>query len=218
MIPAGARPGSQEAWTWGEDAFPPIDFAVQALVRDGMSVPPFDSHADGDRTLTAGGLTPEAWLAWVSALIALNSSMGEFATLGGEDLPAESLARGRALGEQMMEPWSVIDAPDRVRVRLHQLWDKYRRATRAREQPLALGDRGGRRLDARMRRSLWKDLSHLYDRLPTLTVLLVDYPTPAVMPVPPTTAVIAPAPDPAGYADQIRLGARQLASDGNGDV
>jgi hypothetical protein len=218
MIPAGARPGSRDAWTWGEDTFPPIDFAVQALVRDGMSVPPFDSHADGDGTLTAGGLTPEAWLAWVYALIDLNSSMGELTALVGEDLPAESLARGRALGEQMMEPWSVIDASDRVRVRLRRMWDEYRRATRAWEQPLALGERGARRLEARLHRSLWNDLSRLYERLPMLSVYLVDYPTPAVMPVPPTTAVIAPAPDPAAYADQIRLSARQLASDGNGDL
>lgn len=92
MIPAGARPGSMEAWTWGEDAFPPIDFAVQALLRDGMAVPPFHSHADGDGILRAGGLTPEAWRAWVSALIDLNGSMGELATLIGGDMPAEESA------------------------------------------------------------------------------------------------------------------------------
>jgi hypothetical protein len=200
-----------EAWTWGEDAFPPIDFAVQALLRDGMAVPPFDSHADGDGTLRAGGLTPEAWRAWVSALIDLNGSMGELATLIGGDMPAEELDRGRELGEQMMEPWSVIEAPDEVRIRLRQMWNEYRAATRAWEQPLALGDRGVRRLGGRMGHSLWADLARLHDRLPTLTVFLVSYPTPAVMPVAPTTCVIAPAADPAAYAEQVRAGARRLA-------
>jgi len=213
MIPAGARPGSREAWTWGEDAFAPIDFAVQALVRDGMRVPPFDSHADGDGTLRAGGLTSEAWRGWVSALIELNSSMADFAALVGMDMPAEALRHGRELGEQMMEPWSVIRESDEVSARLHQMWDEYRSATKAWEQPLALGERGSRRLDARTHRSLWSDLSRLHDRLPTLTVYLVEYPTPAVMPAPPTACVIAPDPDPVRYADQVRAAARQLTED-----
>jgi hypothetical protein len=200
-----------EAFTWGEDAFPPIDFAVQALVRDGMPVPPFDAHDDGDGTLRAGGLTPEAWRAWVSALVDLNTSMGELAALIGGDLPAETLARGRALGEQMMEPWSLIEATEEVvRSRLHQMWDDYRAATHAWEQPLALGERGARRLGGRLGHALWTDLARLHDRLPTLTVFLVDYPTPAVMPVPRASCLIAPAEDPAAYADQVRFGARRL--------
>lgn len=200
-----------EAWTWGEDAFPPIDFAVEALLRDGMAVPPFDSHANGDGTLRAGGLTPEAWRAWVSALIDLNGSMGELATLIGGDMPASELERGRELGERMVEPWSLIQASDEVRDRLHQMWDEYRAATRAWEQPLALGERGAGRLGSRTHRSLWSDLARLHDRLPTLAVYLVDYPTPAVMPVAPTACVIAPAADPDAYADQVRSAAQRLA-------
>lgn len=211
MMPAGARPGSMEAWAWGEDAFPPIDFAVQALVRDGMQVPPFDSHADGDGRLTASGLTPEMWLAWVSALVDLNQSMGEIAGLIGGDLPERTLARGRALGEQMMEPWSVIQAPEGVHDRLREMWDEYRAATRAWEQPLALGDRGVRRLGGRAGHTLWANLARLHERLPTLTVFLVGYPAPVVMQVAPTTCIIAPAGDPAAYADQVRAGARRLA-------
>lgn len=200
-----------EAWTWGEDAFPPIDFAVRALVRDGMRVPPFDKHADGDGTLRAGGLTPNVWTAWVSGLIDLNSSMSELAALIGGDLPAEALVRGRETSEQMMEPWSLITGSDEVRNRLHQMWDEYRTETRAWEQPLALGERGARALSGAIARSLWTDLASLHDRLPTLTVFLVEYPSRAVMTVPPTACVIAPEPDPAAYADQLRAAARHLA-------
>ena len=201
-----------EAWSWGEDAFPPIDFAVQALIRDGMPFPPFDQHADGDGTLRAGGLSTEMWSEWVSALIDLNSSMSQFAALIGGDLPADALQRGRETSDRMMEPWSLISGSDRVRNRLHQMWDEYRTATRAWEQPLALGERGARGLSGALARSLWTDLASLHDRLPTLTVFLVEYLTPGVMPVAPTACVIAPDPDPSAYADQVRAAAGRLAN------
>jgi hypothetical protein len=201
-----------EAWTWGEDAFPPLDFAVRALVDDGMQLGPFDQHAGGDGTLRAVGLTPETWLGWVSALVNLNSAMSDHATLMPGGLESQTLARGRATGEQMMAPWTLVPGTDELRARLRQMWDDYRNETRAWERPLPFADLGVRRLSGRMGHALWKDLARFHDRLSTLTVFLVSYPSSAVVPIPPTSCLIAPESDPAAYADQVREAARSLVS------
>lgn len=41
-----------------------IDFCVWVLEQDGLRVPPFDKHPDGDGSLQARGMTAENWLDW----------------------------------------------------------------------------------------------------------------------------------------------------------
>lgn len=58
----------------------------------------------------------------------------------------------------------------------------------------------------------WKALLPFHDRLPTLSVFLVDYPVPVVMAVPPTTCLIAPGGASAEYVSQVVAAAGQLAA------
>lgn len=44
---------------------PAIDFCVWVLEQDGLRVPPFDQHPDGDGSLRSRGMTAEAWRAWI---------------------------------------------------------------------------------------------------------------------------------------------------------
>ena len=47
-------------------------------------------------------------------------------------------------------------------------------------------------------RELWQALAPFRDRLAPLSVFLVEYPQPVVMPLPPATSLISPAEDPEG--------------------
>lgn len=44
-------------------------FCVITLIRDGLRVPPFDRHPDGDGALRTLGLDATAWLAWVREVV-----------------------------------------------------------------------------------------------------------------------------------------------------
>jgi len=64
----------------------------------------------------------------------------------------------------------------------------------------------------REQRALWKALTPFHDRLAPLSVFLVEYPEPVVMPLPPATCLIAPAADPEGYGGQLVEAAGLLAA------
>ncbi len=75
------------------------------------------------------------------------------------------------------------------------------------------GPRGVRnRLTPHEQRSLWKALLPVHDRLPTISIFLVDYPVPVVMAMPPTTCLIAPDDASAAYTTQVVAAAEQLAA------
>lgn len=76
--------------------------------------------------------------------------------------------------------------------------------------PLAQQRRGS----GREARDQWKALAAVRERLPTLSVLVVDYPVPTVMTVPPTTLLIAPAIGATAYTDQLVAGALALTAEG----
>ena len=78
---------------------------------------------------------------------------------------------------------------------------------------MSSGPRGVRnRLKPHEQRRLWKALLPVHDRLPTISVFLVDYPVPVVMALPPTTCLIAPDDASAAYVGQVVDAAGQLAA------
>jgi hypothetical protein len=213
MMPMGARPGSRAAWSWSEQHFAPVDLAVQTLVRDGMGVPPFDTHPDGDGTLRARGLTAEDWRAWVAALVVLHAEMRTLALTSRSMSPDERASRRWAPPDGLAEPWTLCPGSEELRARLREMFI----------EPPKPGDLAdpvdtllhGQRVvaphaGASAQRRLWRDLSSFADRLPSLVVLLVHYPGPVILPVPPTTCLVAPAHDADAYADQLRLAVRML--------
>jgi hypothetical protein len=55
---------SRNNWRYSEGSEPTIDFCLWVLQVDGLHVPPFDQHSDGDGSLRARGLTAEDWQSW----------------------------------------------------------------------------------------------------------------------------------------------------------
>ncbi len=55
-----------DPWHFRADVGHQANFAVWLLMRDGLRVPPFDRHPDGDRTLRSAGLNAVRW--WMLAI------------------------------------------------------------------------------------------------------------------------------------------------------
>ena len=60
---------STDQWYWSEVVFPPLDFCVHVLLRDGLRIAPFDQHIDGDGSLRELGLDADVWHRWVVTVI-----------------------------------------------------------------------------------------------------------------------------------------------------
>lgn len=51
------------------DSLDGLHFAVWVLLEDGLQVPPFTAHPDGNQTLRAAGLQEATWRAWVTTMV-----------------------------------------------------------------------------------------------------------------------------------------------------
>jgi hypothetical protein len=204
------RAGPSDGWFWAEDASPQISFCVHALVQDGLRIPPFDRHPEGDGTLRAPGLGSQTWNAWLSAVVAAQHRLS--GRVRAPDWLADRAGLA-ALVEAASAPAALCPGTPELRGRLGELWVDYQPIGARWKWDLTSGPRGVRnRMAPGEQRWLWKALVPFHDRLPTLSVLLVDYPVPVVMALPPTACLIAPASASADYARQVLAGAEQVAA------
>lgn len=112
-------------------------------------------------------------------------------------------------------PVTLCPGTPELRARLEELWVNYQPKGERWKWDMTSGPRGVRnRLAPHEQRWLWKALVPFHDRLPTISVFLVDYSTPIVMAVPPTTCLIAPSSASAEYVRQVLAAAEQLAAAG----
>ena len=207
----GLPVGSADRWHRSEDAFPPVSFCVRALILDGLAVPPFDRHSGADGRLREAGLDARAWGAWVRSVVRQREVLGAHArALGAPDARGPSPEQARAAAEVLREPGSFCPGSAELRARLNALFADFAAAGEAWRWRMS----DARRLhgSGRQQRALWKALVPLHDRLPTLSVLLVEYPEPVVMPLPPAACLIAPGDDPEGLGRQVVAAAKALAA------
>ncbi len=204
-----AAPG--DFWSWSEDAFPPISFCVRALVLDGLAVPPFDRHGDGDGRLRELGLDLATWQAWVASILRQQGILGDRAPARGTpEAPGPLLEQERAAAEVLSAPGSLCPGSEELRARLGELSADYAIWGQAWKRRLS----DARRLHGspRQQRALWKALEPFHDLLPTLSVYFVEYAEPVVMPLPPTTCLIAPEDRPDRFRRQVVAAADALAA------
>jgi hypothetical protein len=206
--------GSTDRWSWSEDAFEPLDFCVRTLVLDGLRVPPFDRHRDGDGALRAAGLNPPAWREWVEAVIRHRSALSAAAVDFGRDGDRERLfASAREAGAALQATGSLCPGSPGLQQQLNELWVAYQPLGDAWKRRMTIGEEGApRRFAAEGQRRLWNALLPFHDRLATISVFLVDYPVPVVMALPPTACLISPSHDADLYGRQVLDAAIQLAA------
>ena len=209
-----SRSDTGDRWHWSADVFSPLDFCVRALRRDGLRVPPFDQHPQGDQALQERGLEPDSWRAWVGAVIAARARLDELsrASLARGWPPSDQPALLEA-GEVLRRPSVVCPGSPELRVRLEEWWADYEPEGNRWKRAMTV-EQHRDRLPPDAQRWLWQALLPLHDRLETVSVFLVDYMAPVVMTVPPFAGLIATDPsdpDGWGYARMVLRTAEGLA-------
>ena len=199
--------GSSDEWHWSSDAFPPVAFCVRALVLDGLTVPPFDRHPNGDGRLQGLGLDAQTWGAWLAAILRQHATIDEHARTPGAP---ESRGSMLAAAEVVRKPGSFCPGPVKLQGRLDELFADYGPSGEA--WKWRMSDARRRHGSGRQQRALWNALVPFHDRLPTLVVFLVDYVEPLMMPLPPNTCLIAPGADSEEFGRQVLAAATALAS------
>jgi hypothetical protein len=123
------------------------------------------------------------WREWLAAVLRQHEVIDEHArTLGTPDAQGPMLEKARAAAMVLRTPCSFCPGPDSLRARLNELWDDYAPAGEDWKRQISPVQRlhGPRR----QQRALWNALTPFHGRLAPLTVYLVEYLEPVVMPVP----------------------------------
>lgn len=198
-------PSAEDQWQWHEGLSSLANVCVYALVRDGMRVPPFTQHPDGDNSLRRSGLTPMLWRRWLEAVL---KEMRRH-ELGQDAQMAPSRAR------PPQTPGSLCAGPIELGRAIDEMWLESLPAWNRWKAELTTGRLGIReRLAPGHYERLREALRPFHDIVPHLSIVLVEYPAPAIMPVPPTDVIVAlPVDAPAdSYAAGVLESARRLAS------
>jgi hypothetical protein len=91
-----------------------VQFAVWVLMKDGLSVPPFNAHGPGDLSFSAAGLTGADWLMWLRTMVEAHSS----------PWPAPNQS-GRHVSARIGNPMDFWPGPTHTRTRLALAWQEY---------------------------------------------------------------------------------------------
>jgi hypothetical protein len=59
---------AMDSWSLSIQADDGLEFALSALLHDGLKVPPFVHHGPGSRVLRRAGLTAQMWRSWVEEI------------------------------------------------------------------------------------------------------------------------------------------------------
>ena len=183
-----------------------VDFCLWVLERDGLRVPPFDHHPDGDGTLRAAGLDAASWRRWIAQVVA---SRDELDALFGAE--AHTALRGSTrLHERHLAllPAPLWDGGPEVGRLLAELAEEYRSVSTARTA-------GSERLPTPSEHRLADVLSPFRDAIPApLRTIFVAYPGPIRTEFPPSAVVLAVsgwAPAAADLVAEIVSSAEALA-------
>ncbi|MBE9053665.1 hypothetical protein IQ243_25345 [Nostocales cyanobacterium LEGE 11386] len=89
-----------------------VDFCIWVLKIDGLRVPPFDQHSDGNRILQDKGLDVESWQSWLAKVVATQDYRLHFQVPDLHAKVAEELASLQALTAQMVQQGGTIPVID----------------------------------------------------------------------------------------------------------
>ncbi len=153
--------GTNSSWTYSIGFNAEIDFCVWTLEVDGLHIPPFNFHPDGNKSLRASGLNANNWRAWFAEVATSQDRQQSPPTLwnGGYEV-------GEAL-EKLWEAYQLLLAQ-------RGSWD----------------EKIGRKLEKELPH-LWNDLKPYHTSINSLTIDLVNYSKEIVEVVSPTSVIFS---------------------------
>jgi hypothetical protein len=230
---------SRDDWSFaGGFREPSLDFCLWILQVDGLRVPPFDQHPDGDSSLRASGLTAEDWQSWFLRVIdpeqrerdikqLQQQANVEYLKISGEpDLESLQL---RYQAEQLkLSKGPPLPPPpefhfyhaswrgnDTVRNRLIELHAQYTSVSADHEQLCADVSRVWDKEERRSDTNLYDELKPYAPRIPSLSVYFVVYEYPLDYLVFPSTLLMTVQegqPGPQEYRERVLAAAAELAA------
>ena len=97
MDPLGTGP----SWTYSSGFNAAIDFCIWILEIDGMHIPPFDLHSEGNGSLRAKGLDANNWQAWFTRVVTSQDQ---------RQAPATLWMNGSEMREALKKLWESISS------------------------------------------------------------------------------------------------------------
>jgi hypothetical protein len=195
---------SGRSWHYSFGFHSDLDFCFWVLERDGLRVPPFDRHSDGDSSLRAAGLDVASWWVWLERTLAARDERRDF-------LRAVARQEVDRKPPRSIGPAALWDGVPAVGQRLLTLAEEFEAFTNERAAiKLGLVETHNA-CDAQ----LWRDLAPYRRKLPPVQIVAIGYPGPAQAVVPPDTILLALGnwpPTPAELSATILDGMQALAN------
>ena len=197
---------SRNTWVFRYDFSREIDFCVWILEVDGLRVPPFDQHSDGDGLLRTVGLDGAGWQSWLVRIVDLQLRQNEALQRLPKNRPPTSLDWKMTIIPEAREPVAAWTGNIAVRERLATLWEQYRPVADEREKAERKQSRKRHQLEIEQKISLWQDLKPYQRRIPTLSIYMIHYGQSLNYLIPPVTLLMTFSdrqPDVAGFREQL---------------
>lgn len=227
---------SQEPpWALKESFSPEIDFCIWVLEVDGLRVPPFDRHAEGDGSLRARSMNAEDWQSWVTRIVLLLDQRLLWHIEDQQSSVASSLKKLKAWQEQQYQqaatavrqiygeshppniwisnPSDIWDGEPSVGELLRELWSRYQSVFGERENNWS-----EQLVQAPGSQRLYDALIPYQTRIASLALYLVAYPEPVEYLVPPVSAILSVNNERSGsdtFKERVVHAAEGLAVVGN---
>ncbi|GCF07526.1 hypothetical protein [Dictyobacter arantiisoli] len=149
------------SWTYSSGFNAAIDFCIWILEIDGIHIPPFDLHPEGNGSLRAKGLDTNNWRAWFARVVTSQ--------------------------DQRQSPATLWMSGSEMREALEKLWEAYLLLS---DQRGSWDEKIGMKQNT-VWPNLWNDLKPYHTSLDALTIHLVNYSKEMVEVFPPTSVVLS---------------------------
>ncbi|HET8845644.1 MAG TPA: hypothetical protein VFN35_29520 [Ktedonobacteraceae bacterium] len=202
---------SRNSWHYSQGFQIDIDFCIWVLTADGLHVPPFDQHEDGDGSLHSLGFTAADWREWMARVMQrYHEGQAQLQQKQGST-PHERLRRLAELHDPL-RAWSGNAA---IGERLAELYKKYINLSSERKH-------GERLLEGRLRAAEKKRGTRLFDELlpfskhlPPLIIHYVYYQQELIYLFQPASIIISitdDTPDAEAFRSRLLSAAAELAA------
>jgi len=205
---------SRSSWTFSGGFDMMVDFCIWVLEVDGLHVPPFDQHPEGDGSLRATGLDAQGWQSWLMRVV--NLQYEQQRTRKGPLI--QQVDWQSVLVSEAYNPPHAWTGDVAVGNRLAELWEQYGPLSNERNKAEARLARKRHQVETDRRMNLWRDLSPYHSRIPTLVIHMVHYEKPINYLIPPVAVIMTYAdgqPDAVEFRERVLDAAAELAASGS---
>jgi hypothetical protein len=178
--------GTEKSWSFGHSFEMTVDFCVWVLEKDGLQVPPFNAHPDGDGTLRSAGLQAQEWRSWTARVVQLQSQESQ-ASVRREKTRPDPSSFFIADAHNPPASWSGNVG---VRKRLDELWEQYQPLSNMRSEWVPSLARPWVSVMHPLMHQLCNDFPPSNVRLPALVLYLVGYSQQVEYLVPPISLIM----------------------------